>query len=991
MDPLRPKTVPLSAETILWFEFLLDPSLLTVHLSKENTLPTPVELISQFLSIAPENQSNAIDITSPDIESALNKNEGLKIGHKQLALKILGLKVASHLKWNLEILEKSLPLQKQVQLLSDLCSVTSGKFVSLPLSLVHECHLGPEGSERAFNFALTMYHRWVLRAQVLKELPARIVKPGFGHVLGGQEQATFRDDMFVESLKPFTQTSIDFLTKICDNDDFIALTYDSFVALTSNSERTSQNFDQAIVLSKTELRAQICFDLCTFYLHIKKYDLARINAIACRNNLSELKEQYKTTGKSEFAFCTLNEDELYGYMLACGVGDQKLGLLHRLNESMLHHYKDITDILKADNLNNEIPLVNRRILELDIEGSVSSRVLQLPKDLLIQVAALNTIKTILDERNLFSYNDYLQKYRKQNGLAVLVDEVADMLTLPVPLESHNKFKNYFLNMMLSSDADVDTIRKTNLFSNEELQDIKKQRSGGDMVLPPVAAMTDWKIGDLKNSRLEVGAMKRQLISCTNANVVRKLLVKLIGTNPVKPLWTINPSWSVPIPLDSVIKSMPRCFIQDFAFILVGKARELAAKSDFKTALSMLAALKSETQRPDVQNIPAATPLSKLIEWEILFIQVYHTLEDWPKPRYDNQLLIAKCKQCLMTLQNGDSVLPRIEIFDYCAAMLLNLNEWNALVTADKRFASLELCSTFAGAFMESDSFKGKKIGRDAFDLVLPMFMVVNKRGGQGQNNRDSPKLAATTNLMPFLKKLRNVSIISIVLSLLAKLFNILKDDSNMEIVTDYLSIWPTSISNASVYSIRSVSETLSSLVKQGLKYYPQYFPWLRLNGEIEFANENNEAAMACYTNVLITGSEYCTLPLQRPVIDDHIVKRMIKCCLNLGCNMQAAILCQFLEDVDYVLAFKSLSEKSNRAVSFSDAMDAYYDCIWDPTLLEFIIHQHSRKGEHKRKQQAIAVMGQLELNANNNDEIKREAASIRRTRFLRALAKQYML
>lgn len=174
--------------------------------------------------------------------------------------------------------------------------------------------------------------------------------------------------MFVESLKPFTQTSIDFLTKICDNDDFIALTYDSFVALTSNSERTSQNFDQAIVLTRTELRAQICFDLCTFYLHIKKYDLARANAIACRNNLAELKEQYKASGKSDFAFCSLNEDELCGYMLACGVGDQKLGLLHRLNESMLHQYKDITDILKADNLNNEIPLVNRRILELDIEG-----------------------------------------------------------------------------------------------------------------------------------------------------------------------------------------------------------------------------------------------------------------------------------------------------------------------------------------------------------------------------------------------------------------------------------------------------------------------------------------------------------------------------------------------------------------------------------------------------------------------------------------------
>lgn len=36
-DPLRPKTVPLSAETVLWFEFLLDPSKLTTYLSKESS------------------------------------------------------------------------------------------------------------------------------------------------------------------------------------------------------------------------------------------------------------------------------------------------------------------------------------------------------------------------------------------------------------------------------------------------------------------------------------------------------------------------------------------------------------------------------------------------------------------------------------------------------------------------------------------------------------------------------------------------------------------------------------------------------------------------------------------------------------------------------------------------------------------------------------------------------------------------------------------
>lgn len=35
-DPLKPKPVPLAAETVLWFEFLLDPELITKHLKKLN-------------------------------------------------------------------------------------------------------------------------------------------------------------------------------------------------------------------------------------------------------------------------------------------------------------------------------------------------------------------------------------------------------------------------------------------------------------------------------------------------------------------------------------------------------------------------------------------------------------------------------------------------------------------------------------------------------------------------------------------------------------------------------------------------------------------------------------------------------------------------------------------------------------------------------------------------------------------------------------------
>ena len=87
---------------------------------------------------------------------------------------------------------------------------------------------------------------------------------------------------------------------------------------------------------------------------------------------------------------------------------------------------------------------------------------------------------------------------------------------------------------------------------------------------------------------------------------------------------------------------------------------------------------------------------------------------------------------------------------------------------------------------------------------------------------------------------------------------------------------------------------------------------------------------------------------------------------NLGCFLQAAVLCQFLEEIDYSLAFKCLTEKSS---NFQDAMDSYYGCIYDTTMLEYIINLHCKKGEHKRKLLAISFIRQLELNYNKNDKI----------------------
>lgn len=211
------------------------------------------------------------------------------------------------------------------------------------------------------------------------------------------------------------------------------------------------------------------------------------------------------------------------------------------------------------------------------------------------------------------------------------------------------------------------------------------------------------------------------------------------------------------------------------------------------AINLLNALKTETQRHE--NNASIIKLSKLLDYEILFFQITQTLDEWPKKILDNATMVNKCKQGLSAGQNGDNVVPRVEILDTCAAMLLNLNESSSLVVTDKRYPSSELYSEIANAIIELEQHKTnpmKKVCRDAWDLVLPMFSSnisstasSNKRGGQssggtgnsnsgggitggsGNNNsgnnggsgtpnlRDSPTMIVSTNLLPFLKKLRD--------------------------------------------------------------------------------------------------------------------------------------------------------------------------------------------------------------------------------------------
>lgn len=397
-------------ETILWFEFLLKPELLEGYLKKESTIHT-ISIMGEFLGISPSESSQANEINSPDSDS-LNKIESLslKLGRKQLALKILSLKVASFLDFNLDTFEKFLPIQKQIQLLSDLCSIASGRLVNLPLSLVHEVPLSPEGNKAALNFALTLYHRWLLRAHVLKGNASK-PKP-YVHIMTAPDlvqpnNCSNPDDKFFAGIEPFTPTSIEFLHQImADPEPFRMLSFDSFVPLEESSAKSEayngQKFDKSVVISKTELKAQIYYDLCAYNIFIKKYDVGKEMIVLCRDNLKKLKEEY--AGRlSEIRFCTVNDEDLNGYLLACGIFEHEpISLFQRFNESILNKNKNLEQILNEDNYKREIPFIHRKTLEMENEQSS-------PESL--KIVALNSIRFILDDTNIITSDTTTLKFK----------------------------------------------------------------------------------------------------------------------------------------------------------------------------------------------------------------------------------------------------------------------------------------------------------------------------------------------------------------------------------------------------------------------------------------------------------------------------------------------------------------------------------------------------------------------------------------------------
>ena len=157
---------------------------------------------------------------------------------------------------------------------------------------------------------------------------------------------------------------------------------------------------------------------------------------------------------------------------------------------------------------------------------------------------------------------------------------------------------------------------------------------------------------------------------------------------------------------------------------------------------------------------------------------------------------------------------------------------------------------------------------------------------------------------------------------------------------------------------------------------------LRMMGDLQYANSHHAAALALYVESAAVMTEFYHQDLGPLVIDDGQVSRMVTCTRELGHLTQAVILSQFTQEPNYAQAFKFLEDRT------SDGADSLYGCIWDMAILEFAMSLHTKRGEADKRKEALQCIWQLELNTNNDEEILKEAANVRKSMFFRSLALQ---
>ncbi|KAL9868578.1 integrator complex subunit 8 isoform 1-T1 [Geothlypis trichas] len=980
----RPCTPPQTS----WFEFVLEEALLEQHLQKPSPDPPPVQLIVQFLEQASKpsvNEQNQVQLP-PD-----NKRNRI--------LKLLALKVAAHLKWDLDVLEKSLSVPVLNMLLNELLCISKvppgTKHVDVDLS-----SLPPTTA-----MAILLYNRWAIRTIVQSSFPVKQVKPGPPqlNVMNHIQQEKELTENILKVLKEQAADSILVLEGALKlNKDLYVHTIRTLDLLAMepgmvNGETESST--AGLKISAEEIQCQVCYDLGAIY-----FQQGSTNAAVhekAKEKFFKTKELIAKNGSSSLHF-TIDEERLAGYCQACEVltsssddASQQATPYSKIHSCMKSgKYQDLVKIFLEDNLTLSLPEQFRQsvLRELFQKAQQGNDALD---EVCFKVCVCNTVCDVLQGRIIDIQFCQLFLKPSKEKIDFLLEVCSGSINLESASEELKRRMAAFLKNLCLGMEDLQFVFMISshelfikLLKDDErkllIDQMRKRSPRINLCTKPVTSFYDIPA----SASVNIGQLEHQLILSVDPWRIRQILIELHGMTSERQFWTISNKWEVPNVYGSVILGIKDSLTRDLVYILMAKGLHCCAIKDFVHAKQLFAAC--------LELVTEFSPkLRQVMLNEMLLLDIYtHEAGAGVSGERPPSDLISRVRGYL-EMRVPDIPLRQV-IAEECVAFLLNWCE-NEYLTMQVPLPLVQtnpyvkLGQLLAATCKELPGPKeSRRTAKDLWEVVVQICSVSNqhKRGNDGRvsliKHRESTLgIMYRSELLSFIKKLREPLVLTTILSLFVKLHNVREDIVN-DIAAEHISIWPSSIPNLQSVDFEAVAITVKELVSYALTINANNHFWLIIQADIYFATNQYSAALHYYLQAGAVCSDFFNKMVPPDVYTDQVIKRMIKCCSLLNCHTQVAILCQFLREVDYKTAFKALQEQNSH-----DAMDSYYEYIWDVTILEYLTYLHHKRGETDKRQIAIKAIGQTELNASNPEEVLQLAAQRRKKKFLQAMAKLY--
>lgn len=979
----RPST-PLQTS---WFEFLLDGSLLEKHLQKSNPDPLPVQLIVQFLEQASKPSVNEQNQVQPPADNRRNRT-----------LKLLALKVAAHMKWDLHVLEKGLTIPVLNMLLNELLCVSKVppgvKHVDLDLST-----LPPTTA-----MAVIIYNRWAIRTIVLSSFPEKQTKPGPHQInmLSIVQQEKEMTENILTVLKEQAEDSISVLEGALRlKKDFYVHTMRTLDLLAADTAANgeTESSTAGLRIGADELHCQVHYDLGAIFFQQGCTD--QPTYVKARDHFRQTKDLFRKLDVAVHVH--LDEKRLAGYWNACralsgncDLSDPHTTPYDHINSLIrVNNYQAVIEAFIKDNMSHSLPNQFRRSVLREFLYKVQQGESGLD-DLCHKLCVCNAVRDALEGEVLSVRFQQLLLKPSKRMVDFILEVCSRSLDKDHPSETSRRNMAHLMKTLCERLEDLSLVFVVSshklfmeLLKEEErkvlMEQMRKRSATINLSAKPLPSFYDIPA----SASVNIGQLEQQLILSLEPRRIRQILIELHGIAE-RPFWRVNSKWEVPPDYINVILGIKDNLTKDLVYILMSKGLHCIAIKDFAHArLLFSACLELVTEfSPKLRQV-------MLNEMLLLEVRAHETTAAEGSRERPPPDLVSRVRGYL-EMRIHDLPLRQV-VGEECVAFMLNWRENDYLTlqvppSLVMNNPYIKLGQLLASTCKELPGPKeSRRTAKELWDVVVQIcsMSVQHKRNNDGRvglikHRESSMGILHRSKFITFIKKLREPLVLTTLISLFVRLHSIVRDDIVNEVTAEHLSIWPSTLPNIQAVDVEAVAVTVKELVSYALTLNPNNQSWLITQADIYFVTNQYSAALNFYLQAGAVCSDFFTKSVPPDVYTDQVLKRMIKCCSMMNCHTQVAVLCQFLREVDYMTAFKALQEQNSH-----DSMDSFYDYIWDITILEYLTHIHHKRGEAEKRQIAIKAIGQTELNTSNPEEVLQLAAQKRKKRFLQAMAKLY--